>query len=220
MKITKKIAILSSIALMLSQPVAMAFELKLPTKSSDSGSSVDVNTLSKQQDDLVKSLNASLRDLATSQKIMADALGLKDAAALAESNSNKLKSGDLTGKDDISKAVANSEDANKMIQAELKKGTKLSDDSKALFSTALVPYGTGAVGVLVTGKKAADAVKSLTATADLTILSKLGNLIYIGKEAPTLISAFTSTTGQLISFSKTNGLDTSGIEKATKDWDK
>lgn len=216
MKLTKKIAIISSIAMLLSQPVAMAFDLKLPTKSSDSGSSVDVNALSKQQDDLVKSLSASLRDLSASQKIMADALGLKDAAALADTNANNLKKGDLTGKDDISKAVANSEDANKMIQAELKKGTKLSDDSKALFATALVPYGTGSVGVIVTGKKAADAAKSLTTTADLTVLSKLGSLIYIGKEAPTLISAFTSTTSQVISFSKTNGIDTTGIEKAAK----
>jgi hypothetical protein len=216
MNFSKKIVTISSIALLLAQPVAMAFELKLPTKSSDSGSAVDTGALSKQQDDLVKSLNASLRDLATSQKIMADALGLKDASALAETNANNLKKGDLTGKDDIQKAVANSEGANKLIQAELKKGTKLSEDSKALFSTSLVPYATGSVGIVVTGKKAAEALKSLTTTTDFTVLTKLSNLIYIGKEAPTLISTFTSTTGQLITFSKTNSIDTSGIEKAAK----
>ena len=112
--------------------------------------------------------------------------------------------------------MANSENANKMIQAELKKGTKLSDDSKALFSTALVPYGSGSVGMIVTGKKAAEALKSLTSTVDLAILSKMSSLIFIGKESPTLISAFTSTTSQVISFSKTNGIDTTGIEKQAK----
>jgi hypothetical protein len=216
MKLTKKIVMMSSIALFLIQPVAMAYELKLPTKSSDSSSSVDINSLSKQQDDLVKTLNAGLRDLSDSQKIMAEALGLKDAAVLADTNANNLKKGELTGKDEISKAVANSEEANKIIQAELKKGTVLSDESKALFVTSLVPYGKGSVGMIVTGKKAAEAAKSLTTTLDLTVLSKLGNLIYIAKEAPKLMTAFTSTTGQLLSFSKANGIDTSSIEKAAK----
>lgn len=216
MKNLIKVILLSGVFLIFSQKAVFAFELKLPKLGSGSNSSVNVDDLSKQQDELVKTLNSSLRDLATSQQIMAEALGLKGAASLAETNANNLKSGDLTGKDDVAKAVANSKDADKMIQEELAKGTELSEESKAKFSTALVPYGKGSVGMVVTGKKAADAAKSLTTTTDLTILSKLGTLMYIGKESPTLISTFTGTTGKLISFSKANGLDTSGIEKEAK----
>lgn len=212
MNVTKKIVLISGLALVLSQPAAMAYELKLPTKSADSGSSVDVGALTKQQDDIVKTLNASLRDLSTAQKIMAEALGLKSSAALAEDTAKKLQSGELTGKDDLQKAVSNTKSVDKEIAAELKKGAKLSDESKAKFATSLVPYGTGSVGMVVTGKKAADAAKALTTTVDLTVLSKLGTLIYIAKESPTLVSTFTGTTSQLISFSKANGLDTKGIE--------
>lgn len=219
MTVSKKILTISSIFLLLTCTVSMAFELKLPSKSSGTESTVDIGSLTKQQDELVKSLSSSLRDLAAAQKIMADALGLKDAAKLAETTANKLKSGDFTGKDEMVKSIANTKDAQNLIDAELKKGTKLSDDSKALLTTSLIPYASGSVGVIVTSKKAAEAVKALTTTTDFTILTKLGNLISIGKEAPNLISSFTSTTGTLISFAKTNGIDTSGIEKAAKQWE-
>lgn len=199
-----------------------AFELKLPKvgSSSSSGSgSVDVNALTSQQAALLKNLSESLRNLTQSQALMAASLGLKAQASIAETNANKLKSGDLTGKDDADKVVTSTLEVNKAIQEELKKGIKLSDESKAQFVSALPYYAKGAVGVVVTGNQAADAAKSLTTTTDLTVLSKLGTLIYIAKQAPSLLSTFVSTTGQVVSFSKANGIDTSSLESATKKWE-
>lgn len=216
MQFKTKLIVAVTLAAMSSQ-YALAFELKMPKIGSDSSSSsVDVGALGNQQAELVKTLSNTLRDLTQSQIIMANALGLKAQASTAEDNSNKLKSGDLTGKDDIQKAVTSTVEVNKAIEAELKKGTKLSEDSKAQFTSALVPYGKGAVGMILTGKKAIDTAKALTSTIDLTILSKFGSLIYIAKEAPSLMSTFASTTGQVVSFSKSNGIDTSSFEKNSK----
>ncbi len=199
-------------------PNANALDLPIPWKSKKGDAGVDVNPLTKQQGELVALLNESLRNLAESQKLMADALGLKAQAATAEANANKLKIGDLTGKDDIDKALSSTLSVNNEIDAELKKGAKLSEESKAKFKASLPAYGTGAAAAVLTGKRAADAANSLIATADFTILNKLGNLIYIGKKSPTLISTFTKSTGHIISFSKSNGVDSSELEKLTQNW--
>lgn len=182
--------------------------------SATSGSTVDVNALTGQQADLLKSMSSSLKNMAQSQALMADALGLKDKSDLAKKTATGLEKGDLTGKDDIEKTVTNTLEVKKAIDAELSKGTKLSDESKAKFTSSLPFYGKGALDMITTSKKAAEAAKSLSSVTDLSVLSKLSSLIYIAKNTPSMVSAFGSTTTSLISFSKSNGISTTEIEKS------
>jgi len=195
---------------------SQAFELPKLGKKSDS--SVDVASLESQQSDLIKLMNSSLKNLNQSQQIIAEALGLKEAAAAAKENNEKLAKGELTSKDDIEKVLVTTQSTQKSIDDGIKASTTLDAQGKEKFTTALPPYGVGALEMVMTGKKASEAAKSLTNVIDPTILTKLGTLIYIGKNSPSLISTFTSSTNNIITFSKANGIDTSQIESKTSEW--
>jgi hypothetical protein len=182
--------------------------------SASSGASLDVDSLTKQQADLLVTVSASLRNLSNAQVAMANALDLKDAAAIAQSNGDSLASGDLTGKDQMEKVVESSVSVDKEIADKIAQGGALSSDSKAIFAKSLVPYGLGSVGMVAAAKKAANAGQSLMHTMDPTVLFKLGSLLYVAKEAPTLISSFSGDTGHIISFANAQGIDTSQLKTA------
>ena len=201
MKLRKSLILCGFIALLSSG--VHAFDLPkvdIPGTGSSSGQA-DVKGLADQQSAVVKSLNTSLRDLSKSQAIIASALGLQEEASVAKSNADSLSKGDLSGKDDIKKAVTS---------------TPLDAASKAKFATAIPPYATGAIGIFQTANKAKDAAKSLSQTRDLTVLSQLGTLVYVSSEAPNLISSFSSATSNITKFASANGVDTSKLKNVTK----
>jgi hypothetical protein len=181
--------------------------------SASSNASVDVSSLGNQQAELLVSVSASLRNLFKAEQMMAAALGLKSDAASAEKDAADLSNGDLTGKDGMSKEIENSIALNDTITQELKKGHALSDESKAQFTSALLPYGAGTAQMVVAAKKAADAGKSLASSIDPTVLFKLGSLIYMAKESPALISNFGGATSQIITFASSQGIDASPLKK-------
>jgi hypothetical protein len=182
------------------------------------GGGVDVDNLMNDQSELLKQVSAALLNLATSQALMAEALGLKEQAAIAAQNADALESGDLTGKDDMEKQINSSQEVSNAIHEKLNESEGLSAEGKATFAKSLPPYGLGSVGVVTTSKKAIEQAKGVSSTKDLTILSKLGPLLSYSKKAPGLIQSFTASTGSIIKFSKANGIDTTDLEKATSDW--
>ena len=181
-----------------------------------SGSQADVKGLADQQSAVVKSLNAALRDLSKSQNIIASALGLQEEASVAKSNAESLSKGDLSGKDDIKKAVTSTLEVQKKIDEKMAQGITLDAASKAKFATAIPPYASGTINIFQTANKAKDAAKALSQTRDLTVLAQLGTLIYVGSEAPNLISSFTSATSNISKFATSNGVDTSKLKNVTK----
>ncbi|WP_158905911.1 hypothetical protein [Burkholderia sp. L27(2015)] len=216
-----KLRVISTAVVLISAAIyaapSMAFGLpSIPGIGGSGGSStsVDVGSLTKQQSDLLVTMSASLLNLSNAQSIMADALDLKEQAAIAKSNADKLSAGNLTGKDDTAKFVESSLSVNKAIADKMAKGEALSSDSKAKFATSLLPYGQGSVGMVAAAQKAAGAAQSLTHTTDPTVLFKLGSLLYVAQEAPALISSFGGATSHIISFASAQGIDTSALKTA------
>jgi hypothetical protein len=216
MKLRKSLMLCGFIALISSSVYAFDLpKVDVPGVGSSSGQT-DVKGLADQQSAVVKSLNSSLRDLSKSQTIIASALGLQEEASVAKSNAESLSKGDLSGKDDIKKAVTSTLEVQKKIDEKMTQGTTLDAASKAKFATAIPPYATGTIGIFQTANKAKDAAKSLSQTRDLTVLSQLGTLIYVGTEAPNLISSFSSATSNITKFASANGVDTSKLKNVTK----
>ena len=198
-----------------------AFGIKTLTKTltggGDSGG-VDVKALTNDQSALLKQVSAALLSLAKSQALMSEALGLKEQAAIASQNAASLEAGELTGKDDMEKQIASSQEVSDAIQTKIKESEALTAEEKKTFAKSLPPYGVGAVGVVSTSKTAIETGKSISGSKDLTVLSKLGTLLSYAKKAPGLISSFTSCTSSIINFSKKNGIDTSELEEETAAW--
>ncbi len=198
-----------------------AFGIKTLTKNltggGDSGG-VDVKALTNDQSSLLKQVSAALLALAKSQALMSEALGLKEQAAIASQNAASLEAGELTGKDDMEKQIASSQEVSDAIQAKIEESEALTAKEKETFAKSLPPYGVGSIGVIRTSKTAIETSKSVLGSKDLTVLSKLGPLLSYAKKAPSLISNFTSCTSSVINFSKKNEIDTSELEEATKDW--
>ncbi len=209
-----RIFLIAVVSLFITTNVFAGFGLKSLT----GGGGVDVDALTKDQSALLKQVSAALLNLAKSQTLMADALGLKEEAAIATQNASTLESGDLTGKDDMEKQISSSQKVNDAIAAKIADSEALSAESKATFAKSLPPYGKGAVGMVLSSKTAIEKGKSLTKTKDLTVLTKLSPLISYAKKAPNLIKNTYSTTNSIIKFSKTNSIDTSELEDATSSW--
>ncbi|VXB36287.1 conserved exported hypothetical protein [Burkholderia sp. 8Y] len=214
-----KLRTLSAIALVVSAVHAspsMAFGLpSIPGISgSNSAPSLNVDALSTQQTQLLTSMAVSLLNLSKAQAMMFRALGDDERAQAAQHTADSLSGGTLTGKDDMKKALDSSLDLNDYAKKDIAKAGTLSGESKAMFAKSLVPYGVGTAGLVNAGKKAAEAGQSLTHTIDPTILFKLSSLLYVAKEAPTLMSAFGSTTSQLVTYATSQGIDTSAIKVA------
>jgi hypothetical protein len=178
-----------------------------------SSSSVDVGSLTNQQAQMLVAVSASLRNLFQAQEMMADALGLKEDAASAAKGAADLANGDLTGKDQMVKKLENTAKVQQDIDEQQAKGQTLSAESKAEFTKALLPYGAGSAQLVIVAKKAVDTGKSLTSTFDPTVLYKLDSMIYLVKQSPALISNFGGSTGNVIKFASSQGIDTEPLKK-------
>ena len=182
----------------------------------EGGGDLDPKALADQQSAVVQSLNESLRNLTKSQVQFAKAIGLDEQAAVAEKTSESLAKGDLTGKDDIKKAVKSTTSVQNELNKKMAEGVKLDAEAKANFAKGIPNYIKGSLAMIATGKNAKEAGESISKTKDLTVLTKLGTLIYVGTEAPSLISLFAGSTSTLSKFMTSNEIDTSELDKAAE----
>ena len=188
------------------------FAFNVPKVPGLGGGGVDVDSLMTAQEDVVKTLSSSLRNLSAAQILMANALGLKEEAAVAKEISDNLASGDLSGKDDIKKAVSNSLSTQNKINDTISGGSALTAQSKVEFAKSLFPYGKGSVEMVSTGRKAKAQADSVSQTKNPLVLKKLNTLLFVAQNTPKLLKTFSGSTKSVIKFAKSNGLDTSEIE--------
>jgi hypothetical protein len=216
------LAICSSLVVSVS---VMAFGLSDLTKSMpgmgvDKSEEVelDLDSLVSTQTELVAKVSDAMLSLSTSQAKMADALGLKEMAAIATANAENLGSGGLTGEDDMKKQLSSTMSVNQAIQDKMESGTELDVAGKAKFAESLPFYGKGAYGMVTSAQQASSTSKTVIDSKDVMAMNKLSTLLHVAKKAPELLSSFTKSTGNIIEFSKSNGIDTSDLESATADW--
>lgn len=221
------LSIFATMALVLTQlPAAQAgpfdkFKKAIPGMGGNETPQLSAADALDQQAALMEQVTKSLTNLASAQTLMAEALGLKEEAAIAAQNASDLEAGGLTGSDDMEKRLASSDTVTDAIEAKMAEGEQLSDESKKIFASSLPPYGLGSAGMVTSAKSAATTASNLTSSADPQILAKMDELksiVSFGKAAPSIISGFKDTTGSIIKFAQANNIDTSELEADIADW--
>jgi hypothetical protein len=166
---------------------AMAFGLDSVTsaaKGDDEGSKV-----------ATKNFVDAVSNLSKAQVKFATALGLKEEAKKAEAVSNSLGKGTLDSskvKDDVSTTDA----VNTKIAEAMKTSKPLSEASKKTFAEGIAPYSVGMINTGLLVKNAKE-------------IRGIGTGMAIAKNTPKLLQTVSSTSSQVMSFAKTNKIDTS-----------
>ena len=152
--------------------------------------------------------------LAEAQSYVALAQGNQELAEQLK-NVHKELNGGNTG--DIKSHMDTVNKAAKVQKEVIKQKEKMSDDAKKSYQKALVPYFSSAALTIKLKdpvqnfvKDATNQIKSIKNPLELGKVKKsVDTGMYIGKNIPSLISNLLSTTGDLMSYSKDNGLDVS-----------
>ncbi len=176
------------------------------------GGAVNMDQLTGKQSQLVKSMTGALLQLTEAQSKFLEALGEKEAAIAARMYVDALKKGEAIGKDDLEKALNQTEKSQEVINKKVIEVTMLDAKAKVIFASGLPPYGKGVSGLVSTGFQAQQTVSSL----DLNpmIIAKIGSLLFIAKNTPGAISLFSNSTGTMMDFATTNEIDTKPLEEA------
>ena len=171
--------------------------------------------LSGSQDTLTASLNQTLTDLTTSQKIMFQALKKDEKVQLCDKVLEGLGNVDFGTKDSIDKVM---ESSSKLTEAQaeiIAKKQVLSAESKVIFVTSIPFYIKGVIGAISTGKQAVEAGQSIASLNPMALL-KIGALISIVSNTPTLLSQLGSTTSSLFEFMTANDIDSTEMKEKIK----
>ncbi|MBT5410616.1 MAG: hypothetical protein HOK74_01070 [Nitrosomonadales bacterium] len=165
---------------------------------------------------LVNDVADALSEVIDAQALIADAQGDAEKAASLRVTSNTLKGGE--NRDEaIQGAIQTVKETADGQQEVFSASEKMSDESKALYAKALLPY---VKSVLKTTelkdpsidflKEAQNEIKSIRNPMQISKMrSSLGTGMYIGKNAPVLIESLVRSSADLLSFAKSNDLDTS-----------
>ncbi len=171
--------------------------------------------LSGSQDTLTASLNKTLTDLTTSQKIMFKALDQDKQVQLCDKVLEGLANKDFGTKDSIDKVM---ESSSKITEAQAKiiaKKQVLSAESKVIFVTSIPFYIKGVIGAIRTGKQAVEAGQSIAGLNPMALL-KIGALISIVSKTPDLLSQLSGTTSSLFEFMAANDIDSTEMKQKIK----
>jgi hypothetical protein len=185
---------------------SMAFGIKLPGV----GGGADVGGLEDKQTKMLALMQVALTDLLESQKLLANALDLKEQVAAIEDSQAAVSGGEIDKK--VLKQVQKSTLAfNKSIQELNDSGAALNGDQKAAFQQAMVPYARGTIAMFSSLNIAKDAASDISGIKNPLELRKIGSLIYVVKELPKLLTNFSSSTKSLIGMGKANNIETDSL---------
>ncbi len=161
------------------------------------------NGMSGENDSLVRGYNAANKDVLLANSIMADALGLKDAAAASKATAEALTDGATKGNlQDANKAVSSSTEA---VAAELAKGPKLDDAAKAKFGKGAEKLAHG-VQKYVALQGPVTQFSTGLRSAPLTMLPRIQAGVYVVSQLPGGLSTAVRSLKQVVAFSKSNNI--------------
>lgn len=183
---------------------------------------VDINDALDQQADIGRTLTNSLMYLSEAQFLMAEAVGLKEEAQIAQQNAEDLAAGDVTGVDDLDQRLSTSSELTAAIAVKMDSGMQLDEEGKEKFRAAIPPYTMGTTTMILSARIAAASARALMSSGDPQIVMRLAELKYLitfGQAAPDLVRTFRAANQTIIAFANANDIDTSELEAATEDWD-
>ena len=165
---------------------------------------------------LVNDVADALSEVIEAQALIAEAQGNAEKAASLRVTSDTLKGGE--NRDEaIQGAVQTVKETAEEQQAVFSASEDMSDDSKALYAKALVPYVKSVAKTAKLKDPAMDFLKEaqneIKSIRDPMQISKMqGSLstgMFIGQNVPVLIGSLVKSSTDLLSFAKSNDLDTS-----------
>ena len=156
-----------------------------------------------QNDSLVRGYVAANKDVLLANSQMADALGLKDAAAASKATADALTDGATKGNlEDSNKAVSASTDA---VSAEMAKGPKLDAAAKQKYSKGMAQLGSGVLRYIALAGPAQSFSSSLK-NASPMMLPKLQAGIYVAGQLPSGLSNLATSMKSANAFAKSNDI--------------
>lgn len=178
----------------------------LPTIPGLNNSSKDSASpdLSGAQDQLVKQYVGASKSVLDGNAMMADALGLKAAAASARASGESMTDGATKG--NLSDANKASSNAAKEIAEALKNPVAMDAESKTKFSSGLVSLAQG-MGKYVGMKAPFDSFQKGLSNVSPMMLPKLQSGVYIVSSLPGNMSNLGSALSSAISFAKSQNIE-------------
>jgi hypothetical protein len=156
-----------------------------------------------QNDSLVRGYVAANKDVLLANSQMADALGLKDAAAASKATADALTDGATKGNlEESNKAVSASTDA---VAAEMAKGPKLDAAAKKKYQAGMAQLGVGMLKYINLRGPAQDFSNSLK-NASPMMLPKLQAGAYVVTQLPTGLSNLGTSMKNANAFAKSNDI--------------
>ncbi len=167
------------------------------------GTSAGGGDVGGQNDSLVRGYVAANKDVLLANSQMADALGLKDAAAASKATADALTDGATKGNlEDSNKAVSASTDA---VAAEMAKGPKLDAAAKAKYQAGMAQLGRGMLKYAgLSGP--AQAFSTSLKSASPMMLPKLQSGAYIVGQLPSGLSNLGTSMKNASAFAKNNDI--------------
>jgi len=156
-----------------------------------------------QNDSLVRGYVAANKDVLLANSQMADALGLKDAAAASKATADALTDGATKGNlEDSNKAVSASTDA---VAAEMAKGPKLDAAAKKKYQAGMAQLGVGMLKYIAL-KGPAESFSTGLKSASPLMLPKLQAGAYVVTQLPTGLSNLGTSMKNASAFAKSNDI--------------
>jgi hypothetical protein len=183
-------------------PFGAAAQFALP-KIPGLGNVLGGSDMSGQSDALVRNYVAANKDVLMANFHMADALGLKEAAATSKATADAL--GDGATKGTLEEANKTVSDTSGAVAAEMAKHPKLDAAAKTKFQQGLVKLVQGVVKYRGLRKPAADFAAGISNASPLQI-PKLQSGVYVASTAPTSISNAATALNNVIAFAKSNDI--------------
>jgi hypothetical protein len=203
---------------------ASAFGLPKIGGSNDSANTNNTESLDSvivQQDSLVKTYQSSLGDILSAQALFLEAYGKKEDAAKLVSAAEAIGKGSVD-KDEFAKSTTLSKDANETIRKDIAEGEELSSEGRAKYQEGLLPYASGVGKIAKLRPEFEKFTQSAKAQLDsasmmekLKVKKQLDVGIYLATKAPGYVADLASTTKEILTFAKKQGVSEQTTDKLT-----
>lgn len=179
--------------------------------ASQGGSSLE--SAVDSQDKLVKTYVGAAQFNLEAQRIMAEALGLKERAAELETQAASLGSGNVN-KGEIDKIRGLTQAAQEEIDGQMAEARELSPESKVMVAKSMLPFAQCVLGYKDAAalcedslSLANDVIQNAPLTQKLSATRQLEKVVYLAPKVPSDLTAALSTAKKYVDFAKSNDVE-------------
>ncbi len=213
----------------LGSPIAREIRLKLrpdtandnqDKRAEESFGLVDLNLSPRQgESEIDYNLRLSLVSFLRAQYFMTKALGLEERVALIQNTIKGLERGDLGAESSIKKIVSLSKSLQDEIDKKMKTKANLTQAERELFVQSLPNYFHGLFRLYRLVKSSVDFAQKSKDMIQANWISAFGIVMQALKvfdTLPSLLTRFQSSSGAILTYATSNGINTDKIEKTSE----